>query len=108
MVGPGNSIGTLTVAGNYVQASGSTYQLELTSTGQSDRINTSGAAMIADGAVLAVTKTDAAAYVLGTRYIVLTAAYFLPVLCPGSTAPRRHNLILQTQFQTSPVASKNN
>lgn len=74
MIGPGNSIGTLTVAGNYDQASGSIYQLELASTGQSDRINTSGAATIANGALLAVTKTDTAGYVPGTRYIVLTAA----------------------------------
>jgi fibronectin-binding autotransporter adhesin len=74
IVAPGNSIGTLTVAGNYAQASGSTYQVELTSTGQNDRINATGTATIANGAILNVTKTDGGDYVQGTRYTVLTAA----------------------------------
>jgi fibronectin-binding autotransporter adhesin len=73
-IAPGNSIGTLQVAGNYSQASGSTYQLELTATGQSDRINVTGTATLASGAVLNVTKTDAGAYVGGSHYTVLTAA----------------------------------
>jgi outer membrane autotransporter protein len=74
IVAPGNSIGTLNVAGNYSQAAGSTYQVELTSTGQNDKINATGTATIENGAMLAVTKTDAADYVQGTRYTVLTAA----------------------------------
>jgi fibronectin-binding autotransporter adhesin len=73
-IAPGNSIGTLQVAGNYSQASGSTYQLELTTTGQNDRINITGTANLASGAVLNVTKTDAGAYVGGSHYTVLTAA----------------------------------
>jgi outer membrane autotransporter protein len=40
---PGNSIGTLTVSGSYTQAAGSTYQVEVDSTGASDRINVGGA-----------------------------------------------------------------
>ena len=39
---PGNSIGTLTVAGNFAQAAGSTYQVEVNAAGQSDRINVVG------------------------------------------------------------------
>ncbi|KAA3447867.1 autotransporter outer membrane beta-barrel domain-containing protein [Mesorhizobium sp. SARCC-RB16n] len=73
IIAPGNSIGTLHVAGNLDQAAGSIYQVELTSTGQSDLILATGTATIADGAVLDVVKTDAAPYVLGTHYTVLQA-----------------------------------
>ncbi|WP_233503313.1 autotransporter domain-containing protein [Sphingomonas psychrotolerans] len=74
IIAPGNSIGTLNVAGNASFASGSTYQVELTSTGLSDLINVAGATSIANGARLSVVKTDAAPYVLGTHYTVLKAA----------------------------------
>ncbi|QCI67184.1 autotransporter outer membrane beta-barrel domain-containing protein [Phreatobacter stygius] len=73
MIAPGNSIGTLVVAGNVIQAAGSTYQVELSSTGQADRINASGTATIANGALLNVVKLDAAPYVIGTHYTVLQA-----------------------------------
>lgn len=73
IIAPGNSIGTLTVNGNIKQAAGSTYQVELTSTGQSDLIKASGTATIASGAALNVVKLDAAPYVLGTHYTVLEA-----------------------------------
>ncbi|MGO4287332.1 autotransporter outer membrane beta-barrel domain-containing protein [Bosea sp. TAB14] len=73
IVAPGNSIGTLNVAGNLTQAAGSVYQVELTSAGESDRINATGTATIANGAVLSVVKTDAAPYVAGMRYTVLQA-----------------------------------
>ncbi|HEY4165224.1 MAG TPA: autotransporter domain-containing protein [Reyranella sp.] len=42
-IAPGNSIGTLTFSGSYTQAAGSTYQVEVNSTGASDRINVTGA-----------------------------------------------------------------
>ncbi|TAJ31971.1 MAG: autotransporter domain-containing protein, partial [Reyranella sp.] len=42
-VAPGNSIGTMNVTGTYVQAAGTTYQVEVNGTGQSDRINVTGA-----------------------------------------------------------------
>jgi fibronectin-binding autotransporter adhesin len=74
IVAPGNSIGMLNVAGNATFNAGSTYQVELTSTGQSDLINVAGAATIAKGALLGIVKTDAAPYVLGTHYTILTAA----------------------------------
>jgi fibronectin-binding autotransporter adhesin len=73
IVAPGNSIGTLNVAGNASFAAGSNYQVELT-TGQSDLINVSGTATIAKGAQLSIVKIDAAPYVLGTHYTILTAA----------------------------------
>lgn len=72
-IAPGNSIGTLNVAGNITQAAGSVYQVELTSTGMSDLIHATGTATIADGAELNILKTDAAHYVVGTRYTVLQA-----------------------------------
>ncbi len=73
IIGPGNSIGTLTVNGNVAQAAASIYQVELTSTGQADRINATGTATIANGATLNVVKLDAAPYVIGTHYTVLQA-----------------------------------
>ena len=48
---PGNSIGTLTINGNFVQAAGSTYQVEANAAGQADRINVSGTATIQGGTV---------------------------------------------------------
>lgn len=73
VIAPGNSIGTLNVAGDIDQAAGSIYQVELTSTGQSDLILATGTATIADGTVLDVVKADAAPYVPGTHYTVLQA-----------------------------------
>lgn len=75
-VNPGISTGdkgSLQVTGAFSQAAGSTYALDLTSTGSTDRIYVTGAATIAGGAVLKITKTNAAPYVLGTRYTVLEA-----------------------------------
>ncbi|WP_066823410.1 autotransporter domain-containing protein [Sphingomonas mali] len=74
IVAPGNSIGDLHVAGNYAQASGSTYQVQLSSTGMADRIDVTGSATIASGAIMNIEKIDAAPYVLGTHYTVLDAA----------------------------------
>jgi outer membrane autotransporter protein len=74
VVAPGNSIGTLQVNGNVSFASGSTYQVELTSTGQSDLIVSNGTATVAGGAIINLVKMDAAPYVLGAHYTVLAAA----------------------------------
>ncbi|UDL89715.1 autotransporter outer membrane beta-barrel domain-containing protein [Mesorhizobium sp. PAMC28654] len=76
-VEPGkNTIGTLTVAGNASFASGSTYAVELNSTGTSDLIDVTGTgtATIINEAGLTITKLDAGAYVLGAQYTVLSAA----------------------------------
>lgn len=43
---PGNSIGTVTVAGNLVQAAASTYLVEVNAAGQSDRTNVTGTATL--------------------------------------------------------------
>jgi fibronectin-binding autotransporter adhesin len=74
-VAPGNSIGTLTVLGDYAQASGSIYAAELAPNGTSDLIDIGGTATLAAGAGLQVIRTGPAnAYVLGRRYTVLDAA----------------------------------
>lgn len=74
IVAPGNSIGTLNIAGNAGFATGSRYQVELNGAGQSDLIKVGGAANIANGALLTVVKADATPLVVGQRYTVLTAA----------------------------------
>jgi outer membrane autotransporter protein len=71
-VAPGPVIGTLTSTGNGVFQSGSTYAVDVSSTGMSDRIAITGTVNVASGTTLRVTKTDAPRYVLGTRYTVLT------------------------------------
>jgi len=53
-VAPGNSIGTLNVAGNVTFAAGSTYQVELNSTGASDLISATGTAVLQGGTVQAL------------------------------------------------------
>lgn len=75
VIAPGNSIGTLNVNGAYVQEKGGVYQVEVDPTSSaSDRIAVTGKATIEQGAILNVTRTTAAPYVLGTRYTVLTAS----------------------------------
>ncbi|MCP9626414.1 autotransporter domain-containing protein [Rhodopseudomonas palustris] len=73
-ISPGNSPGTLTVAGNYHQASGATYQAELVpGSTVSDKIAVSGKATIDNGAILNVTRYGAGSYVPDARYTVLSA-----------------------------------
>ena len=71
-VAPGPVAATLTSTGNGVFQTGSTYAVDVTSTGTSDLIAITGTVDVAAGTVLRVTKTDAPRYVLGTRYTVLT------------------------------------
>lgn len=51
IVAPGNSIGTLTVAGNVTFGPGSFYDVEINGTGQSDRIAATGSATLNGGTV---------------------------------------------------------
>ena len=50
LVAPGNSIGTLTLSGDFVQASGATLAIEFNALGQSDKLDISGSAIL-NGAV---------------------------------------------------------
>ena len=74
IVAPGNSIGTLTLSGNLVQASGSIYQVELNATGQADHLIVGGTATLQGGATVQAVQLGAGSYVLGTSYPILTAA----------------------------------
>jgi outer membrane autotransporter protein len=68
---PGNSIGLLTVNGSYVQAPGSTYQVEANAQGQADRINVGGAASIQGGTVQVLAA--AGSYANSTTYTIVNA-----------------------------------
>jgi fibronectin-binding autotransporter adhesin len=74
-IAPGHSmIGTLNVQGNFQQAAGSTYQVELNpASNASDLIAVDGTASIASGAILNVTKTPPGDYQPGAVYTVLSA-----------------------------------
>jgi uncharacterized protein with beta-barrel porin domain len=50
-VAPGSSIGTLTIAGNYTQNVGSTYEVEIDGLGNSDLIDVAGLATLSGGTV---------------------------------------------------------
>lgn len=70
VVAPGNSIGTLGIAGTYTQAPGSTYEVEVDAAGGSDLIAVTGAAVLNGGTVEVIPFPD---FALGTPYIILTA-----------------------------------
>ncbi|ODA66291.1 Extracellular serine protease precursor [Methyloligella halotolerans] len=70
-IAPGNSIGTLNV-GNITFAQGSTYQVEVDNSGNSDLINASGTATINGGTVSVLAQSGT--YATGTQYTILTAA----------------------------------
>ncbi|KIZ44141.1 autotransporter outer membrane beta-barrel domain-containing protein, partial [Rhodopseudomonas palustris] len=73
-ISPGNSPGTLAVAGNYHQASGATYHAELVpGSAVSDQIAVNGTATIDAGAILSVSRYGTAAYAPDAHYTVLTA-----------------------------------
>lgn len=75
LVTPGNSPGTLTVTGNYQQASGSVYLAEVVpGSTVSDLVLVGGTATIQNGAVLAVSQYGGGNVGLNSRYTVLTAA----------------------------------
>ncbi len=70
-IAPGNSIGTLHVAGDIGFNPGSIYEVEVNAVGQSDRIVASGTASIAGGSVSALAGSGN--YAPQTQYTILTA-----------------------------------
>ncbi len=70
-IAPGNSIGTLTVNGDYTQLPGSTYEVEVESGGRSDQIIVKGLADIKGGTVSVIHASGY--YAPGSRYTILTA-----------------------------------
>ena len=68
---PGNSIGTLNINGNFTQAAGSIYQVEVNAAGQGDRINVGGAAAIQGGTVQVLAQPGS--YANSTTYPIVRA-----------------------------------
>jgi fibronectin-binding autotransporter adhesin len=71
-IAPGNSIGTINVAGNIVFNAGSIYEVEVNAAGQSDRIVATGPATINGGTVTVL--AGAGNYAPQTQYTILTAS----------------------------------
>ncbi len=71
MVSPGNSIGTLTVLGNYTQTGA--YDVEIDPGGISDLIVVTGVATINPGSTLIVNPLTTGMYAEGERFTILTA-----------------------------------
>lgn len=70
-IAPGNSIGTLNVAGSIAFAPGAIYQVEANASGQADRINATGTATL-NGATVQV-LAGVGNYAPSTQYTILTA-----------------------------------
>ena len=86
-IAPGASIGTLDLVGVFTQSTGSTYAVELNSTGETDLVNVTGTATIEGGTTISVTKLDAGRLALGARYTVLTASGGLTGTYASVTGP---------------------
>ena len=73
-IAPGNSIGTLNIAGNLALAASSTYEVELAGNGTSDRIVAAGTATLGGGKVAVTAIDPRTSYREGQTYTILTAA----------------------------------
>jgi len=71
-IAPGHSIGTLTIAGDYVQQPGSVYEAEVGPAGRSDLVQVQGQAQLQGGTLRLV--PTAAGTALGQRWRVLAAS----------------------------------
>ena len=71
-VAPGNSIGTLTITGDYIQATGSTLEIEFNNASQRDLLDISGDAEIQAGSTLTLLP-EAGIYTGGLEYTFLNA-----------------------------------
>ena len=84
VVAPGNSIGTLTVTGNFRQTGG-VYQVEASAQGQSDRINVGGTATISGSATVQV-LAQPGDYGPNTTYTIVRAAGGMTGTYSGATS----------------------
>ena len=71
LLAPGNSIGTMTVTGNFTQMPGATYMTEVGGAGLSDRVNVAGTATL--GGQVFVTALPGMAFAPSTTYTILSA-----------------------------------
>ncbi|PJK13312.1 autotransporter outer membrane beta-barrel domain-containing protein, partial [Lysobacteraceae bacterium NML120232] len=70
-IAPGNSIGTLTINGNYVQEAGTRFFVDMAPPDSTDKLEVTGTATLNGGTVVAVRMPGV--YGLGQRYNFLTA-----------------------------------
>ncbi len=70
-VAPGNSIGVITITGNYTHNPGSVYEVETDPEGQSDKLIVTGTATLGGGTVSVLTGSGV--YKMRTYYTILTA-----------------------------------
>ncbi|NLW35697.1 MAG: autotransporter domain-containing protein [Syntrophorhabdus aromaticivorans] len=70
-IAPGNSIGTLTINGDYTHQAGAVYEVEVNAAGVSDRINVTGKATINGGTVQVLAEDGS--YKPSTDYTILHA-----------------------------------
>lgn len=70
---PGNSIGAMTIVGNYTHNAGAVYAVEITAAGQSDRLAVTGAAVLNGGAVFVRAASGNYVNTASTSYTILTA-----------------------------------
>lgn len=70
-IAPGNSIGTLTIDGDYVQVAGSVFEAELQPPATSDLLRVTGTASIEGGTLRAIALPGT--YLLGQSYSLITA-----------------------------------
>jgi fibronectin-binding autotransporter adhesin len=69
ILAPGNSIGTINIAGNYTSNNGSILEIELDDTGSSDKLEVTGDANINGGDIKIL--PDAGSYTAGSRYTII-------------------------------------
>ncbi|MCJ7771657.1 MAG: autotransporter domain-containing protein, partial [Desulfobacterales bacterium] len=68
---PGNSIGTMTITGNYTHNAGAVYEVEVNALGQSDLLNVTGNATLNGGTVSVLAESGF--YFMETNYTILSA-----------------------------------
>ncbi|MBX4952244.1 autotransporter domain-containing protein [Rhizobium binae] len=73
VLAPGNSIGTLTVAGDLNLDPSSVFEVEIGSTGLSDRVNVTGTAFLNGAEVRTILWDPAVSYVNGQSYTIVSA-----------------------------------
>ncbi len=72
-IAPGNSIGTMTVTGNYTHNAGAVYLLEIDATGRSDKLVVTGTAALNGGKVSVWAASGNYPNTMSTTYTILTA-----------------------------------